>query len=374
MPTGASATRSKAGRKRISNTIKPKRVSFSSSISTAASSSSSIPVRNNKAPKYIDSWWYWLLAFALPHGFFGALEIIETFDTYFYLKTVYNPAEPPTEKKDTWIDPFNVFIYIACELLLPLEPFGGFGHAKTPTFWGEKLSRNKVISKIVTYATGKDYDSKSISSHKQTMVKNLLLRYNDPKAEQFAREQAARALQQLVGITPLERFFKSYLEVEPNVDDVPSGKTGPTARELELHRSATLFVRKHKDLPPVQYREKSCQNRSVLALDPLLAFFLGLNGESSATISFQNYFAVDQPLPFGQTTSTFGREWWNRYIMIDTAEQKVEYAKGWWKNREAHGVGHEDNHGFCLTDDEPPESDGGQFKQRSASTGQHSSA
>ncbi|KAJ9116800.1 hypothetical protein QFC24_006605 [Naganishia onofrii] len=380
MPDGASAlagsaTVSKAGRKRINvNDVKPRRISSSSS-QTAGSSSSSGHARNAVA-KYTDNYWYWLFAFALPHGFYRSLEVVETFDTYYYCKPVCVLAcdNPAGDRKGTWNHPFSTFIYIACELLLPVTPFGGFGHAGTASFWGEALSRNKVIAKIVSYATGKDYDHKAISSHKQTIIKSLLWRFGDTTVDDYARYQAGSALHQFAGITSLETFLHSFISRDPQATGSPDAKC---TRERRLKASAKLLVEKYKDVPAAGYREESCRNRTVLALDPFLAFFLGLNGSSSANTSFNRYFKADQALRLGQSSQSsrdFGRDWFNANVMTNDADAKAAYAKNWWKAFVERHVGRQDARGFCMTDDVPPASDGGQFKQRPAFAARYSRA
>jgi hypothetical protein len=423
MPDGASAlagsaTVSKAGRKRINvNDVKPRRISSSSS-QTAGSSSSSGHVRNavsrfaliaptrrhlpvscrvSRLPStptttgtgYLLS--LCLMASTAPWRLCRRLIPTTTASLYVFLLATIRQATgraPGTilsarlsilpvsqcyPVKRTLLPSADTFPHIG-ELLLPVTPFGGFGHAGTASFWGEALSRNKVIAKIVSYATGKDYDHKAISSHKQTIIKSLLWRFGDTTVDDYARYQAGSALHQFAGITSLETFLHSFISRDPEATGSPDAKC---TRERRLKASAKLLVDKYKDVPAAGYREESCRNRTVLALDPFLAFFLGFNGSSSANTSFNRYFEADQALRLGQSSQSsrdFGRDWFNANVMTNDAHAKVAYAKNWWKAFVERHVGRQDARGFCMTDDVPPASDGGQFKQRPASAARYSRA
>ncbi|KAJ9116881.1 hypothetical protein QFC22_004538 [Naganishia vaughanmartiniae] len=308
---GGSASVSSAGRKRVNNTPKSRTLS-SSSKSTPAAARSVF----HTAGKYPIDYWYWLLSFALPAGFARCLAVIETFEAYFYDKNAaFNPIEP-VKQQACWY-PFAAFLHFACELLLPLDPFGGFGGGKSVRFWGQNLSRNQVIGKIISKATGIVYDHKRVSSHKQMIVKTLLCRYISHKENKDGRGRIAEALQQLAGTTKLERYLGSYLK-----DRDGSGDKTPeemAARLLVLEQRTTI-----EPLPKTW-----CPRQKVLSLHPLLAFFLGLNGNSAANASVTEIFRADQAIHEGQTSSTFGRAWWNQCVMTNSNE-KADYMELWW--------------------------------------------
>lgn len=284
-----------------------------------------------------------------------------------------------------WKDPLATFIYITCklalfpdhcrlilknlelvgELLIPLTPFGGFGGNRQVQFWGKRLSRNKVIAEIVTYATGvpaaQAYDHKHISSHKQTIIKSLLIRYDDEALDDQLREDAARALRQFAGATPASRFLASYLRpvntASANIHVIT---------QLRLRSAAQDFVAEYRSIGPVEDRERPCRNHpNVLRLHPFLALFLGLDGNSSADASRSNYMAADRALAPGQAIANFARTWWDSSVMTADADRKVVWVERWYANRELT-IGRLSDEEFYNIHGEPPASNGGLVQGRFA--------
>ncbi|KAJ9101865.1 hypothetical protein QFC21_003205 [Naganishia friedmannii] len=321
MPSGASATRSKAGRKRISNTPKPRRTSSSSSRTAATSSTSST---SNNGEKYADNHWFWLLTFAIPAGFARCFAVIETFEAYFRDKKALGPVVSLPRRP--WNHPFATFLHLACELLLPVTAFGGFGGGNTLAFWGERLSRNQIIGKILTKATGFTYDHKHVSSHKQTIIKNLLSRYIDAPLGSDERGCIAEALQQLAGRTSLERFLRSYLRSTDS-------EKKRTRTQLKFERAAKALVEEQR--PDIlRFPEAWCRFHNAIALHPILAFFLGLSGNSIVNAaSTETFLRADQPLQAEQAIPKFGVDWWNNFVMTD-ADRKAQYMELWWQNED----------------------------------------
>lgn len=245
------------------------------------------------------------------------------------------------------------------ELLVPTEPFGGFGGSKTVLFLGQKRTRNGVIAKIISVVQGKEFTSKQISSNKQTVIKGLLSQYADRGLGDY-RDHVAVALHRLAGATPLREYFSSYLDQLPYHETLHGGWTHYRLKLAVRRLIAYGTVELHDNLghQPEGYGND-------FALHPFLAFFLGLNGECHMTANITSFVTCDTDLEPGIASSKHGKNWWNRHVMHHS-EQKAEYAKRWWANSLHDRESNERLHAaeFYREYGKPPVSDGGPFWEK----------
>ncbi|KAJ9101870.1 hypothetical protein QFC21_003210 [Naganishia friedmannii] len=347
-----------AAQKRIKENPEAMRLPSSSGSGAPSSSSSD---DSEQVAKYPADFWFWVLYFTIPVGFSCRIAIIETFETVFRGKTVFDATNAD---HGVWANPLATFIYIACtaadqitilgELLVPTEPFGGFGGSKSVLFWGQKRTRNSVISKIVSAVMCKEFTSKQISSYKQTIIKLLLRQYANRKLEEY-RDHVAVALHRMAGSTPLRVYVSSYLDDLPYHEKKHGGwrhfRLKLSVRRLIAYGTVTL--QDNLGYQPQEYGNN-------LALHPFLGFFLGLNGECHMSANIASFIPCDEPLTFDVAAGRHGKIWWDRHVMHDS-EIKVEYARLWWSNNviDKTDANRIQDREFYRTYRMPPVSDGG---------------
>ncbi|KAJ9101857.1 hypothetical protein QFC21_003197 [Naganishia friedmannii] len=232
-------------------------------------------------------------------------------------------------------------------LLIPVDPFGGFGDGDSVLFWGKDLSRDRVIAKIVTFVMGVEYSHRKISSHRQRIIKGLLDRYISDTVEPFIRGYAGAALRRFAGTIRLCDYFGSY------IDNTPAS---PPEKSQGVFLAQVFAVQQllmdHPDPPPpASYH----QDVGTLALHPFLAFFLGINGTDHETTHFASYFACTT-VP-SRVIPDLGQNWWDYYVMTET-ERKHEYTVLWLdmvRGQDMHDIS------FYRKVGPPPASDGGPF-------------
>ncbi|KAJ9116799.1 hypothetical protein QFC24_006604 [Naganishia onofrii] len=272
------------------------------------------------------------------------MDVIGTFEAVFLGKTVFDATN---EGNSRWSDPLATFIYVACELLIPVAPFGGCVPSKSVLFWGKNLSRNQVIARVITVVMGHAYSSRNIFSHKQAIIKGLLERYIDDTVEPYLREYAGVALQRFAGTTPLCDYFRCYIDNTP-----PCPSEVSEGAYLTQVFAAQQIIMDRPDTPvPAEYH----QDDDNLALHPFLAFLISINGNSHEHTHFASYFKCAATPK--QVLPKFGRNWWDYYVMSDT-ERKHEY--GWLWLDKVCGQDMNDIL-FYHRIGPPPTSDGGPF-------------
>ncbi|KAJ9116887.1 hypothetical protein QFC22_004544 [Naganishia vaughanmartiniae] len=204
-----------------------------------------------------------------------------------------------------------------------------------------------MIAKIVSLLMAVEYSYQKIFNHKQTIIKRLLDRYINDEVEPCLREYAGVALQRFAGTTRLCDYFGSH------IDDTPASPPDKSkgAFLTQVFAVQQLII----DRPDVLSPAVKHQDIGNLALHPLLAFFLGINGKDHETTHFASYFEC-AALPT-RIIPNFGQDWWDYYVMTDI-ERKHEYARLWLHN--VHG---QDMHdiSFYHKAGPPPESDGRPF-------------
>ncbi|KAJ9116876.1 hypothetical protein QFC22_004533 [Naganishia vaughanmartiniae] len=272
---------------------------------------------SGKKPKYPANFWFWLLYFTIPVTFSCRIAIIETFETIFRGKAVFDPNDDADNA--IWAHPLATFIYIACEFLVPTAPFGGFGGGKSVLFWGQKCSRNTVIAKILSVVMGVTFSAKQISSCKQMIIKDLLNQYADCAVADF-RGNLAVALHRMAGSTPLRTYFASYLDFLPYHETENGGWK---------HYRLKLAVRRLIAYGTITLKDNLGDQRHLLGnhlafLHPFLAFFLGPRG-GHMTSNVTSFLTSDTAL-LSDETGLHGEGWWNHHVMQDS-EEKAECAR-----------------------------------------------
>ncbi|KAJ9113850.1 hypothetical protein QFC19_000043 [Naganishia cerealis] len=207
-----------------------------------------------------------------------------------------------------------VYVILSGELLLPVTPFGGFGGGSKVLFWGEELSRNNIIAKIVSFATKEPYTAKQISSRKQTIIKSLLGRFDNSNLQKDVRENAGAALVRIARGTPLTDFLAGYL--------ITSTDEKVHTRRTVLDHAARSLIAIENFFDKTTKETGWCAEQNRLFFSPLLAHMLGLGSKIAAraeeggplVYADERLHPVIAAAAFG-----FGKAWW-RYLVARNME------------------------------------------------------
>lgn len=153
---------------------------------------------------------------------------------------------------------------------------------------------------------------KTVSSKIQTVVKTLLTKYNNANLPKAVRHEAGMALKHLAHDYPLDEFYHSHIRSKK-----------PKYRSDDLIHDRSLEIH----FAPVQEAPKHRYSDAV-ALHPFLAFLISKNRFFIDDSSLSTYFDCSERVCYvpGDLPA---RTWWNRYVMVDSA-QKAKSARDWW--------------------------------------------
>ncbi|KAJ9101864.1 hypothetical protein QFC21_003204 [Naganishia friedmannii] len=310
---------------------------------TASSRSSS---KNEPVAEYPVDYWFWLLYFAIPYGFTCRMAIIETFEAVFHGRPVYKPEDVDNT---CWSDPLATFIYIACELLLPIAPFGGIGGHTPVLLAGKMRLRDKVIAKIVTAVMMSDkYSARQSSNYRQRIIGNLLSQYSDSSLPGHIREYAIAALQRFAQSTRIITYNSGYVDKIPECNIKHGACTNYRLTLIAKHLTENGWIPL-----PANSAKQHLHPDGNLVIHPFLAFFLSLPGYHCQSDDIHSYVVCDP--------KRHGKAWWEWYVMRHPY-RKVEYASRWWAN-DVSGEKVRDSV-FYIEYGEPPTNNEGPFVDR----------